>query len=83
VDNIQRQDPTKQAAYQAGLELARNMAAQQSEVQPFTDEFFSQGKVVRSQTNERKIHVINENEYIITETQWFSESQTFGYQDGK
>jgi hypothetical protein len=83
VENNQRDEPTRQAAYQAGIELARKMAGHQSEVQPFSEAFFSQGKVVRQQTNQRKIHVINENEYIITETQFFSESQTFGDQDGK
>lgn len=83
MEDNKKDEPVHQAAYQAGLEFARRLAQQTRAVDPFTDQFFSQGKVVRQQTHQRKIHVINENEYIITETQFFSESQSFGYQDGK
>lgn len=79
-------DP-RDAAYQAGMELAQRMngaemARPDQGGDPFNHPFFAanlqQGQIKKETSHKRSVHYINEDEYILTEETTTTETFSFG-----
>ena len=85
---VERYDPGRTAAYNAGRELSRLMRGRDpmagGEVSPFdamNQMFagtFDSGQTKKVQETKREVHFISETEYILTETQREVEVFSFG-----
>lgn len=78
----ERQQDAYQEAYRTGMAIARRagqeVALPVNGEDPFDHPFFKQGQVQRTQTQRRTVHVINEQEYILTEETTTVEVRSFG-----
>jgi len=85
---FQHQEDQRDAAYEAGRELAQMLSPGRGELvrpdmhngfdHPFFKGGFSQGQQKRVQTHKRTVHVVSETEYILTEETTVTETFSFG-----